>query len=292
MPGDPKIGQELEKFGVKESLAADCTKISDVLSAGPEDGTFKEGLEDLERELKVQSAQSAKRAMGQVLMRSEQSWGCNVVADGSARVTVLRMLTPAEFGQQFTDCQLFKDPGVSANHGEHTHRIQWYIISKTNLVDDPAAVLVGMKDHLSQKDNANGLWDCVFDRLPRWMTFKHFLARDGKDFRCPEHLNLWLKERSESYPVLATYLTQRFEKRGNMPEERIQQFVDWMERHADSDAKARLIDLIKEWDAESVLFAIPYALRKTGKSFANATPGEVNAAMDEFERGKIGRGNY
>lgn len=293
MPSDPSITKELESFGIKDpSIAKDCETVSNLLSAGPE-GQLVDGLKRLNAALEDQMKKAEKRAMGQILMASERTWGVNIDANGSARITALRMLEPDEFEEQFKGAKLFKDPGVSANHGEYTHRIQWYIIAMQKVVSDPVKLLNTMGDHMATPQNANGLWDCLFDRLRSTQTgSKYFLAKNFNDFRCPEYFNLWLKEQAEDYPYLAVYLDKRFKKRDDIDFESLSALGNWMDKYREKKAGIELKKLSEKRGGAVLSFSIPYALKKRQKSYANATENDMLEAIVDVEKGQISRGPY
>lgn len=284
MPADAKILSELkEKFGLEKPDTDDYEKISNVFSEGPDNPALGNGLDHLEMELALQMQAAQKRAMGNVLLASEKVWGVNTDADGSVRITVLRMMEPDEFAEQFRMGQLFKDPGAQPNHGEYTHRIQWYIISTQKVVDEPNTVLISMQNHLATPNHANGLWDCLLDRL-RFAQggIKYFLATGEHDFRSPEHFNLWMISQADRFPTLSLYLKGRFDKRQtgiNL----FPQFQKWYNDHEGEIPE-------KMWEVlfnDSGMFAITYALRKVGKTVPTATEDEMKQAIAAFKAGVV-----
>lgn len=285
MPADPKILPELkESFELEPPETDDYEKISNAFSEGPENHLVMQGLESLENALAAQMMAAEKRAMGHVLLASEKLWGINTDADGSVRITILRMLEPEEFGAQFRLGQLFKDPGAMQDHGEYTHRIQWYIISTQNIVEDPNTVLASMWDHLATSGNANGLWDCLLDRLRYYNGIEHFRATGKTDFRSPEHFNLWMMKQSD-YPTLSLFLNGRFEKRQiNM--EIMTQIAGWLDTNKESEAAEKLLECVSE-DGAAAAFSIPYALKKAGNTVVGATEDQMLEAIAAYKIGTI-----
>jgi hypothetical protein len=108
----------------------------------------------------------------------------------------------------------WKDPGVGVNHGEFTHRIQWYIATQVNvwnpfLRKTPLEIFKMFANDLCRGVGENvdkTVWDVVFDRL---------LAKT--DFRTPEVLHAWFKQpgqqKDKNVGVLAQLIAGRSLKR-------------------------------------------------------------------------------
>jgi Family of unknown function (DUF5636) len=116
---------------------------------------------------------------------------------------------------------------VNPNHGEYTHRLQWYLIGK-------GAGLSGVGDIFRKIGSAEvaeyapypgapkeaylmyTVWDAIVDRLPttdeRAASFP-FVAQNSLDFRCPENFLTWLCGQEDRYPILTSFLRGRKEKR-------------------------------------------------------------------------------
>lgn len=116
----------------------------------------------------------------------------------------------------------FKDVGAGPNHGEFTHRIQWYALTRGGAlisVDKENAGDVYSAIHRWLNKNPGGggqllqLWNYVFDMQPRLVGPGDRL--DGTDFRSPENLNLWLTgdEEPDFCPLLRSFLRARMNKR-------------------------------------------------------------------------------
>ncbi len=119
------------------------------------------------------------------------------------------------FDTQLLNRQHWKDVGVSARHGEYTHRIQWYVICKSG-VDAPAKLMMELQ-RFGPVDNwfASAAWDSIVDRGKTDDNPFLFKARDTNDFRSPEYFNDYLtsKPAENEFPLLATFLQARKEKR-------------------------------------------------------------------------------
>lgn len=113
---------------------------------------------------------------------------------------------------------------VGPNHGEYTHRLQWYLIGKAGIVAEPAKIFrkIGKAATHSYQPYEDGpqvastAWDAVVDRFPvednRAKTFP-FISNNACDFRCPEYFLSWLCTQQDRYPILASFLKGRKEKR-------------------------------------------------------------------------------
>lgn len=123
----------------------------------------------------------------------------------------------------------FKDPGAGADHGEFTHRLQWFAICAANKANDlalhnsPADLFCFLcNDYCVAKtmkppDGKNfGLWDCLVDAF-RPSLGAAFPTSD--DFRSPNRLNDYLVSpgalKSEEVGLLAHILKNRAVKRAN-----------------------------------------------------------------------------
>lgn len=116
---------------------------------------------------------------------------------------------------------------VNPNHGEYTHRLQWYLIGR-------GAHVKGVSDLFRKIGSAEAhtyppypgapkesyamctVWDAIVDRLPptdpRAANFP-FVAENTLDFRCPEYFLAWLCTQDDRYPILASFLKGRKAKR-------------------------------------------------------------------------------
>lgn len=108
----------------------------------------------------------------------------------------------------------FKDYGAAIQHGEYTHRIQWYILSRTvfDSKDTAAEVYASIADWYydqGKNDKNPSLWDALFDRADN----TSFRNNAEDDFRSPLKLNTFLRKDSLATPILTAYLHKRFVKR-------------------------------------------------------------------------------
>ncbi|MCP5197564.1 MAG: hypothetical protein H6974_12405 [Gammaproteobacteria bacterium] len=162
------------------------------------------------------------------LAQREQEWGFNLFVDqyGHPKAEMIMPLKADQFRQQLQEQRPFKDPTIGPDHGEFTHRIQWYLIGVAGIVRQPAEVykqigLVAWQGSVFTKNGATnfGLWDALCDRQPPGapglpIPFP-FYKMDATDFRCPEALLTWLIQPSQlqTYPLLSSFLKARKEKR-------------------------------------------------------------------------------
>jgi hypothetical protein len=109
---------------------------------------------------------------------------------------------------------------VGPNHGEYTHRLQWYLIGKGAHVSGVGDIFrkIGSAEVKRYEENRLWctVWDAIVDRLPpedpRAVTFP-FVAQNALDFRCPEYFLTWLCTQQDRYPILSSFLKGRKEKR-------------------------------------------------------------------------------
>ncbi|AMZ70659.1 MULTISPECIES: LirA/MavJ family T4SS effector [Pseudomonas] len=133
------------------------------------------------------------------------------------------------FNDQLASGRPFKDLGAGPWHGEHTHRIQWYLIGiGLNLGPKAGAMFKDVKRWISRQtiqsiDQSNTvkryLWEYLFDREgdPSNAASVAFRCTDKLDFRAPSNLNRFLMDEAqrETYPLLNWCLNYRLEKRMN-----------------------------------------------------------------------------
>lgn len=145
---------------------------------------------------------------------------------GHPKAEMIMPLKANQFRAQLADGRPFKDPTIGPDHGEYTHRLQWYAIAQAQVVADPADVYrrlggVPWTHAVNRQTNPEnfGLWDALVDRqppgapgLPSPFPFYKF---SNLDFRCPEALLTWICQPFQQirYPLLGTFLRARKEKR-------------------------------------------------------------------------------
>ena len=122
----------------------------------------------------------------------------------------------------------FKDPGAGIEHGECTHRIQWFIVCtspfyKANCKHSPGAVYERIGHWFFPEVRTTGaaitisnisMWDALVDRFGP--PVNQFPSRDDEDFGNSNKLHPWMlnKAKGESnFPLLHAYLTARAQKR-------------------------------------------------------------------------------
>jgi hypothetical protein len=122
----------------------------------------------------------------------------------------------------------WKDPTVSREHGEFTHRLQWYIIIASGVLParDATAVMHKCGEYVCatpparHTNEATGpdtdLWEVLFDRDTVDGPNAGFLyprADSALDFRNPNNLNTYLRSETK-YQFLSSFLSARYKKRG------------------------------------------------------------------------------
>lgn len=105
---------------------------------------------------------------------------------------------------------LAKDAGVPAEHGEFTHRIQWFVVI-SRFKQTWGFPIFSLFDVISSSKGYAGIWLYIFDRFKD----KEPQIDGSRDFRSPEVLNTYLigGEAKQSYPLLSSFLAGRFDKR-------------------------------------------------------------------------------
>lgn len=146
------------------------------------------------------------------------SWPWTTTKTTTPKVPYMVSVVSAKtFEFQLLNSQHWKDVGVSAMHGEYTHRIQWYVISAARVVPAPAKIMSELAHYPPNGLNQSALWDCLFDRARSDASGDRILfkAESAIDFRCPEHFNEYLTqdESVDKLPLLSAFLRARKQKR-------------------------------------------------------------------------------
>jgi hypothetical protein len=196
---------------------------------------------DLRRveQLKASTQGVFRKLLTEVLEEHEDAAGFTHLNNGRLVPTVLKFLSKQEFsGDLISKGLQFKDPGAKVDHGEFTHRIQWFLITSGARTSHhtcevfkkvatytplwPASITKGTPEKRT-KDFAYavfGLWDALVDRLgPSDLQHKagfDFICESVTDFRSPEILYKWLIEDPQAHnevPLLSAILGARRAKR-------------------------------------------------------------------------------
>lgn len=143
---------------------------------------------------------------------------------------------PAKFNDLLKDRRPFKDVGAGKEHGEHSHRIQWYLITQMGTghpwgtLKEPAALIYEKLPGWNTKYTAHPeifrkqrdfyMWEFLVDRdgVPSNAAMIPFKTLEQTDFRAPSNLNRWLisEQAALTFPFLNTCLRERWEKRSGM----------------------------------------------------------------------------
>jgi hypothetical protein len=147
------------------------------------------------------------------------------------RSDILVSVPTSLFNAQLDSKRPFKDYGAGPEHGEFSHRIQWYLLGNGLGINDAAALYKDVKRFISREELAPAdlpfskakryVWECLFDRdgFPSNAASVAFnTGTDKLDFRAPSNLNRYLisKEAEASFPLLNLILSDRFYKRSKI----------------------------------------------------------------------------
>jgi hypothetical protein len=155
----------------------------------------------------------------------EQEYGFHQCGDP---VTLTGALDGEVFSNQLIQKgKRWKDVGVPGSHGEHTHRIQWFVAGRV-LGKETLKVYKHIGRWFWQRPavpNYLSLWDALFDRAGG--NTNPFAPFNDTDFRSPEKLCQWilLEKNKERFPLLRAYLEARFAKRKSTDLFRIEDYV-------------------------------------------------------------------
>ena len=126
----------------------------------------------------------------------------------------------SEFNNFLRERKVFKDLSAGRQHGENSHRIQWYLITKLGTLAHPAAEiytkLPGWRTPTG-KPRSFFLWEFLVDRdgVPTNADTIPFKTKDQTDFRAPSNVNRCLKEAKvfPQFDLLSTVLAERWARR-------------------------------------------------------------------------------
>ena len=156
--------------------------------------------------------------------------------------TYLGYVQPEEFRQRLKQGMQFKDPTVPGGHGEFTHRIQWYLITKELEPPEEGWVdfykWIGSVKHTKPVEGDEedwgelGLWDLVVDRNKsgRESDDVPYNTDEDTDFRSPENLHQYIMEKlPATCPLLSSLISRRDFKRMKTgllgPEEQLAEYA-------------------------------------------------------------------
>jgi len=169
-----------------------------------------------------------------VLSRVEQHNGFTIVEQETQehKLAIVPLVTgfiqPPDFLKLVKAGVHWKDPGVPGDHGEYTHRIQWFILLTSELRFDKSMLEIYkgigswyiQNDEIKDKNNEVrflSVWDMLFDRSQagQKQLQSYYVTHEETDFRSPENLNRYLidPKNQDKYPLLSALLTGRHYKR-------------------------------------------------------------------------------
>jgi hypothetical protein len=187
----------------------------------------------------------------EVLENNERRWGFTTPTRPASDATVLSgFVHPQSFETLLLEqARHWKDPGASIDHGEYTHRLQWWIVCRECDVGGPYSLkgrpvdrfkvlpqyktaswrgaqlrAVGMEEETAQSIPSlasvytnRSMWDFLFDAVPANDSMAATTPASDS-FRSPQYMNLFLTSADaiKKYPaifLLHIYLVTRYNKR-------------------------------------------------------------------------------
>lgn len=146
--------------------------------------------------------------------------------DLGVKADVLLGAPKAKFNNELRAGRPFKDMGADRNHGEFSHRIQWYLIGRSGrLKNHVIEIYRDIADRRTANPLGKGkyrefLWTYLFDRdgADGNASAVPFKAPHVSDFRGPSNVNSALRSGATAaeYPLLSVILGKRYEKRGKL----------------------------------------------------------------------------
>lgn len=161
------------------------------------------------------------KLLTEVLAKNEHKHGFGIAENNPAIDIIVGL--PAKFNDLLRNKKPFKDIGAGHEHGEYSHRIQWYLITQMKgLKNAPAYIyekLPGWSTRHTQYINPRPfyMWEFLVDRdgVPTNAAVIPFKTAEQQDFRAPSNVNRWLCDmaQSQTYSWLHACLKKRWDKR-------------------------------------------------------------------------------
>ena len=187
-------------------------------------------------------------------------------------VTLGGLIMPNEFRRLIEEGKQWKDAGVPVEHGESSHRIQWFMIM--NQLNPPIDGWVEFYKKIGQYEHRQkpprpkraekmawgsgkpipwknlGLWDALADRNPTTGTFAAgpYNTTEDNDFRSPENLHRYLTDAANAanFELLNAFLIGRKKKRAEQRAEKKGPFSEEDQHIADYLSKQFYGKIFKE----------------------------------------------
>jgi hypothetical protein len=179
---------------------------------------------DVDSELQLLEHEGGKNSrLSDALLMVEHANNLNVVYHRTAP-TLPNGVSSEQFAGLLKNLILVKDVGVKQDHGEFTHRIQWYLLIKkfeAYAGFNALRLLRVVADSVNLWTagvNTDGysIWTALFDRYESAPP-RRFSADGPGDFRRPEYLHSYLMNAGSGGPCpkLSGFLAKRFTKRND-----------------------------------------------------------------------------
>lgn len=165
--------------------------------------------------------QQFKKLLTDTLAINEERHGFRIAADNPATDIIVGL--PRGFNDLLRSKRPFKDIGAGHEHGEYSHRIQWYLITQMDSLKTGAATiyekLPGWSTKYTEYTSPRNfyMWEFLVDRdgVPSNAAVIPFKTLEILDFRAPSNVNRWLCDMAQSttYSWLHSSLKRRWDKR-------------------------------------------------------------------------------
>jgi hypothetical protein len=215
----PDLKQQLE-IGLRQGAMGSAAKGGAFNHKG--DST----RQDIAKQVKTQTT-SGEDPFSKVLVTAlnqfEKNLNYPVNKDQYFHPRYVGFVKPKTFLDNIAQGAHWKDVGASPDHGEFTHRIQWFVIAASGVL--PAHKVSAIYREVGQcalsspkKDRfkQGALWARLCDRpmnLQNLGEGQIGVSESNDDYRCPEHFNAYLRSAQQTYPLLSSFLKARHEKR-------------------------------------------------------------------------------
>lgn len=166
------------------------------------------------------AAEQLKKLLTEVLTKREAEYGFKASQTNETAKIIVGL--PKAFNLLLRNGHPFKDIGAGKEHGESSHRIQWYVVTHLKTKNPTIAIYKNLPDYTTppREPRKFYMWEFLVDRdgVPTNADVIPFKTADKTDFRAPSNLNRWLvsEEGRNAYPWLHACLKYKWDKRDRM----------------------------------------------------------------------------
>jgi hypothetical protein len=253
-----RFSGKLPDLAKLQNSTKELTNLVNKVSPGGKNLGVTEKLASFTKEFKALRENDAKHfhkfasLLDGVLAEEEQSAGF-----AGPVPTLGGIFTVEDFGKVLGQGLHFKDPGVSPDHGDFSHRIQWWLVY--NFIELPQGltwpeVFASLPTYKFTTGRELDMWAFVFDYLPSEMKV---LNRKAGEWTRPEEVNHNIMDSQGNCPLLRAILTARYNKRLLMSKAFSLNDKLWSTAYPEMKKNAKGFEVYKKDQLEIALALVP-----------------------------------